>query len=319
MENVGAVWRLPSLPARFDKFERTTMEKLSILIPTYNKDCLLLVDALAQQIDEFAIDAEVVVVDDGSSDLKVLAENAAIESIEHCRYIVSPVNCGIAATRNRLMDEATGSHLLFLDSDTYPADDDFLIRLVAVADDADVIVGGIEYRKGAEAVANPLRLRYGVSREEKSAAERSRRPYDAFNSSNFMINRKVANAVRFDETFDRYGHEDTLYGVAIKKAGFSVLHVDAPVFHDNTDTSEQYLSKVRIAIQSLSMHADKLRGSSRLLSLYDKIDALHLSGVVYSFFGRFRNLMEKNLKGDHPSMFVLMLYKITYLCGVMKL
>lgn len=301
------------------KCERTTMEKLSILIPTYNKDCLLLVDALAQQIDEFAIDAEIVVVDDGSSDLKVLAENASIESIEHCRYIVSPVNCGIAITRNRLMNEAKGVHLLFLDSDTYPVDDDFLIRLIAVADDADVIVGGIEYRKGEETVANPLRLRYGKSREERSVAERSKKPYDAFNSSNFMISRKVAETVKFDETFDRYGHEDTLYGAALKKAGFSIKHVDAPVYHDNTDTSEQYLSKVRIAIQSLSMHADKLRGSSRLLSLYDKIDALHLTGFVSSFFGRFRNPMEKNLKGAHPSMIILMIYKITYLCGVMKL
>ncbi len=295
------------------------MEKLSILIPTYNRDCLILVDALAQQIDEFAIDAEVVVVDDGSSDLKVLAENAAIESIEHCRYIVSPVNCGIAITRNRLMDEAKGDHLLFLDSDTYPVDGDFLIRLIAVADDADVIVGGIEYRKGAEAVANPLRLRYGVSREEQSVAERSRRPYDAFKSANFMINRKVADTIKFDETFDRYGHEDTLFGAALKEAGFSIKHIDAPVYHDDTDTSEQYLSKVRIAIQSLSMHADKLRGHSRLLSLYDKVDALHLTGFVNSLFGRFRNTMERNLKGKHPCLAVLMLYKLTYLCGVMKL
>ena len=295
------------------------MDKLSILIPTYNTECLLLVDALVRQIDDNSLNAEVVVLDDGSSDMKVLAENAAIEDMDHCRYIVSPVNRGIAITRNSLMQEATGSHMLFLDSDTYPASDDFLVRLVSVADDADVVVGGLIYRKGEEQVVNPLRLRYGVSREEVTAKKRERKPYDAFNSSNFMISRHVSEVVRFDETFDRYGHEDTLFGAMLKDRGFSIKHIDAPVYHDNLDTSEQYLSKVRIAIQSLSMHADKLRGHSRLLALYDKVDALHLSGILHSFFSRFRDRMEANLKGDKPSLIVLMIYKLSYLCGVMKL
>ncbi len=295
------------------------MDKLSILIPTYNTECLLLVDALVQQIDEFSIDAEVVVMDDGSSDMRVLAENAAIEDMDHCRYIVSPVNRGIAITRNELMKAAQGSHMLFLDSDTYPANDDFLKRLVDVADDADVVVGGLLYRCGEECCVNPLRFRYGISREVVSVKQRERNPYDAFKSSNFMISRRVSESVRFDETFDRYGHEDTLFGAMLKEKGFSIKHIDAPVYHDDTDTSEQYLSKVRIAIQSLSMHADKLRGHSRLLALYDKVDALHLSGLFHSFFSRFRDRMEKNLKGDNPSMLVLMLYKLSYLCGVMKL
>lgn len=292
---------------------------LSVLIPTYNHDCVVLVDELVRQIDELGLNAEVVVIDDGSTDMNILAENASIEQADHCRYIVSPNNVGIARTRNKLMDEAKGDALLFLDSDVFPVHEDFLRRYVDASRDADVIVGGIDYRRGEEAMTNPLRLSYGLSYEVRSVTRRQADPYAAFISSSFLISRKVAQVVRFDETFDRYGHEDTLFGSDLKKAGLSVLHIDNPVYHDDGDTSEAFLSKVRIAIQSLNMHADKLDGSSRLLALYEKLDALHLTGLFSSFFRVFRNRMEKNLLGKRPSMFILGAYKISYLCCVMKL
>lgn len=295
------------------------MNKLSILIPTYNHDCVLLVDAMEEQISELGIEAEIIVLDDGSSDMRVLAENASIEDMDHCRYIVSAVNRGISVTRNSLIDAATGDHLLFLDSDTYPESEDFLTRYIAAADDADVVVGGLQYRTGDEQVSNPLRLLYGKRSECKTVRQRECHPYEAFLSSNFMISKEATKKIRFDETFDRYGHEDTLFGAAIQQAGLSIKHIDDPVFHDDTDTSEQYLSKVRIAIQSLSMHADLLRGHSRLLKLYDMLESVHLTKATYSIFGHFRSAMEKNLTSKHPLMPVLMLYKISYLCGVMKL
>ncbi len=292
---------------------------LSVLIPTYNHDCVILVDELVRQIDESRIDAEIVVVDDGSTDMGILAENTSIEAMDHCRYIVSPNNCGIARTRNRLMDEAQGDILLFLDSDVFPVKNDFLKLYVSAAAKADVVVGGIDYRRRKEAVANPLRLRYGISHEVKRAKARAKKPYRAFLSSAFLIRRAVAQSVRFDETFDRYGHEDTLFGSDLQKSGFSISHIDNPVYHDDTDTQEAYLSKVRIAVQSLVMHADKLRGSSRLLSIYDRLDRLHATGLFSAFFRIFRGRMEANLLGKHPSMFILGIYKIGYLCCVMKL
>lgn len=295
------------------------MNKLSILIPTYNQDCVLLVDAIEAQIEALGVDAEIVVMDDGSSNMRVLAENASIESMPHCRYMVSAVNRGIAATRNSLMDAAQGDHLLFMDSDTYPLDDDFLKKFIASADAADVVVGGMKYREGEETTSNPLRRKYGNASECRNVEKRKRDPYAAFFSACFMISKEASTKVRFDETFDRYGHEDTLFGAALKEKGLSIEHIDAPIYHDDTDTAEQYLSKVRIAIQSLSMHADKLRGHSRLLKLYDVIDSLHLTRPVYSIFGSFRTQMEKNLTSKNPSLTVLKLYKISYLCGVMKL
>ena len=292
---------------------------LSVLIPTYNHECVLLADEISAQIDAAGLDAEVVVLDDGSTDMKSLADNSVIEQIDHCRYVVLPTNIGIARSRNRLMDEAKGDKLLFLDSDIWPKSDDFIVRYLEASDKADVVVGGIDYRRGNEAVANPLRLMYGLRREVRTLKQRLKKPYDAFNSSSFLIDRSVVSKVRFDETFDRYGHEDTFYGTAIRNAGISIHHIDNCVFHDNTDTADQYLSTVRIAIQSLSMHADQLRGSSRLLWAYEKLKALHLCKPISGFFRLFRAHMDRNLTGKHPSMFVLLTYKLSYMCGVMSL
>lgn len=292
---------------------------LSILIPSYNSDCVVLVDELVSQVENLGVGAEIVVVDDGSTNLGIVAENASIERSPICRYVVSPMNVGIARTRNKLLDMAKGDYLLFLDADTFPACGDFVKLYMENAGRADVVVGGMRYRRGSDTAVCPLRLRYGAAREAKTARSRSRLPYEAFISCNFLISRRVAEQVRFDETFDRYGHEDTIFGTDLQNAGFSVLHIDNPVFHDPTDTSEQYLSKVRVAIQSLSMHADRLDGHSSLLSLYNRIDALGLTALFRSFFRVFRGRMESNLLGARPSLFVLDLYRLSYLCSVLKL
>lgn len=292
---------------------------LSVLIPTYNRECVLLADELSGQIEACGLDAEVVVLDDGSTNMNVLAENAAIDDIPHCRYVVSPKNQGIARSRNRLMDEAKGDFLLFLDSDVWPTNDTFLKKYLEAAEGSDVVVGGLDYRRGEEAVANPLRLSYGISSEVRSVEQRVKEPYAAFISSSFLITRRVSEIVRFDETFDRYGHEDTLFGSALKDAGLSIKHIDNTVFHDVTDSAEQYLSKVRIAIQSLSMHAEQLRGHSRLLSLYYLLLKLRLTKPVYGIFQNFRGPMERHLLGKRPTVAVLSIYKISYLCGVMNL
>lgn len=292
---------------------------LSILIPSYNSDCVVLVDELVSQVEDLGVGAEIVVVDDGSTDLGIVAENASVERNPICRYVVSPMNVGIARTRNKLLDLAKGDYLLFLDADTLPASGDFIKVYMENAGRADVVVGGMRYRRGADAAVCPLRLRYGTAREAKTARRRAKTPYEAFISCNFLISRRVAEQVRFDETFDRYGHEDTIFGTDLQNAGFSVLHIDNPVFHDPADTSEEYLSKVRVAIQSLSMHSDRLEGHSSLLGLYDRIDAVGLTALFRSFFRIFRGRMESNLLGDHPSLFILDLYRLSYLCSVMKL
>ncbi len=290
---------------------------LSILIPTYNHVCLGLVREVVGQASQAGYDYEVIVGDDGSTNLRMVAENSKIDDIDGCRLIVTGKNIGIARMRNMLMNESKGDYMLFLDSDVMPASKDFLQKYVdATKSKTDVVVGGIMYRQDGS--ISPLRLKYGIEREQSTAAQRKLRGY-SFISSAFMLSRKVAEAIRFDESFDRYGHEDTLFGVSLKLAGMQITHIDAPVFHDNTDTSEEFVEKTRVAIQSLIMHYDELRDYSRLAQIYEKTKKLHLTHVIGMVYKYFRRQMEKNLLSAKPSLRILDMYKLSYMCRINRL
>ena len=292
---------------------------ISVLVPTYNHVCVPLVAEISRQLGVLGVEWEVIVVDDGSTDMSAISANNAIDGMANCRYVVESENRGISVTRNRLMSLARYDLLLFLDSDVFPMNDTFISNYLEAAKLAPVVCGGLRYRRGDGRASSELRFRYGIKVEERTAAQRSANPHANFMSLNFLMHRSVAEKVRFDETFDRYGYEDTLFGYALKESGIGVSHIDNDVYHDVTDTSEQYLSKVRCAVQSLCMHSNQLRMYSRLIHAYDMCERLHLTSVASVIFRHLRKRMEANLLGRHPFISVLRLYKMSYLCSVMKL
>ena len=83
-----------------------SIKDLSILIPTYNDLCVKLVGDLKQQVEAAGIVYEILVGDDGSTDLSVMAENKEIVQWEHCQYLIQSQNIGRAAIRNLLAREA---------------------------------------------------------------------------------------------------------------------------------------------------------------------------------------------------------------------
>jgi glycosyltransferase involved in cell wall biosynthesis len=88
------------------------MANVSVCIPTYNREKLLketLDSVFAQNYKDF----EVVIVDDGSTDgTKEMLENNGYK----VRYFRQK-NSGDASARNRLIQEAQGNYITFLDSD----------------------------------------------------------------------------------------------------------------------------------------------------------------------------------------------------------
>lgn len=104
---------------------------VSVLIPVYNaekyiEECLL---SLSKQT--FG-DFEIICLDDGSQDssAKVLASVSTREP--RLRVITQP-NAGVAVTRNRLLKEACGKYVAFIDADDWVAPD-YLQSLYAVAE-----------------------------------------------------------------------------------------------------------------------------------------------------------------------------------------
>ena len=102
------------------------MAELSILIPTFNDDCVSLVTGLQRQAASLHIDYEILVADDGSTNVTVKTSNRVISQLPHCRYMERPENVGRAAIRNFLASQARYSWLLFIDGDMVLSHPDYL-------------------------------------------------------------------------------------------------------------------------------------------------------------------------------------------------
>jgi glycosyltransferase involved in cell wall biosynthesis len=90
---------------------------LSILIPVYNvapyvSDCL---QSILQQVDS---GVEIIALDDCSTDQSLaLLQEIAANGPHPIQVLENPVNLGLSATRNRLLDAARGDYIWFIDSD----------------------------------------------------------------------------------------------------------------------------------------------------------------------------------------------------------
>lgn len=88
------------------------MEKVSIIIPTYNRSRQV-VEAVKSALAQSWTALEVIVIDDGSTDD---TESALAPFSGSIRYVMKP-NGGVSSARNRGIQEATGDVVAFLDSD----------------------------------------------------------------------------------------------------------------------------------------------------------------------------------------------------------
>ncbi len=127
-------------------FNSISHTMLSILIPTYNFDCTELVKELQRQITVNNIEAEVVVMDDASPRHETRSANSIINELPSCRFIQLEKNVGIAKIRNLLADEAKYDKLLFLDSDVFPVNDNFVTSYLEASSQSDVVCGGLMFR-----------------------------------------------------------------------------------------------------------------------------------------------------------------------------
>ena len=90
---------------------------VTILVPVYNTE-LYLRECINSLISQTYTDLQIVIIDDGSTDgsWNLLQEIAKSDNrIE----VYSQQNCGVATTRNRLLDKAHGEFVLFVDSDDW--------------------------------------------------------------------------------------------------------------------------------------------------------------------------------------------------------
>lgn len=290
---------------------------LSILIPTYNCDCHQLVEAILKQCAAIdALDYEIIVGDDASTDDDLRAKNERTAELPHCRCIVNKQNLGRAANRNMLVREARNPWIVFIDGDMMVRRSDF-IQTYINATGGDVFYGG--YTLGMPPKHGCLRYKYEMAfRNNADVDRRDENRWGDFHTSNFLARCDILENHPIDEHFRRYGYEDVAWGKSLQKAGIVIRHIDNPISFEHFEGNAEFLAKTEEAVATLADMSEELRGYSRLLEMEARVRRLRLEKVVTAVFKIVKNRIAANLKGNNPSLFLFKIYKLGYLLSLRK-
>ena len=294
---------------------------LSILIPAYNHDLTDLVKGLRLQASELEIPYEILIVDDNSA-AGFRSRNRALTEMSHVRYIQLEENIGRSRIRNMLAREARFESLLFIDADARLMAADYLSTYIGMLGTERVICGGTAYLPDPpDDPAYHLRWYYGRKREERPARVRSKDPCRAFSSFQFLATRNILEQVPFDEDLKAYGHEDTVFGLALEQQGITVLHIDNTLVHDGLEPADEFLDKTRQGLQNLKLLADQgdysgLEQGVRVLKKYNAVRRLGLHPCLKWVYSKGRVWMHKNLKRRKPRLWIFDLYKLCYFAAL---
>lgn len=278
---------------------------LSILIPTYNYNTYPLVQSLHQQAEQLGVPYEIIVAEDGSRDAVSMISNLKVGDLEHCRYIRRKENVGRSAIRNYLMTEAQGDLLLFMDADGKVVREDFLRKYVEAAEKHDVVCGGVMHPEVWHDPGSMLRWKY-----EKTYERKYGNISEQFRSFSFLITRKVANKVHFNERYNGYGYEDVQFGKDLEEAGFAIHSIDNPLLNEDIEDNATFLRKSEEALRVAHQFQQEIGNRVRVNRLYQKFR--FLSPIMRLFHQLFSPLIRRNLLSAHPSLLLFNIYKLGY-------
>lgn len=292
---------------------------ISICIPIYNYDVSELVDELLRQARDISYPVEIMLFDDHSlSYYKQI--NSKLSTRDYVNYLEFDYNIGRSKIRNRLADFATGQWLLFLDCDLVVDSPDFLKNYIGVLTKAPVICGGLKYGQKPFREELYLRWKYGISRESKISARRQLKPHNSFMSGNFLISYETYHSIRFNEEISGYGHEDTLFGIELKRKDIPVLHIDNPALHLGLEPCYDFLSKSEQSVINLAklmrMAPDLRKDLEHSVRILVVFRYLRMAGLIVPLRWIFRGvnpIIRKRLCGRRPSLILFDVYKLALL------
>jgi glycosyltransferase involved in cell wall biosynthesis len=295
-------------------FSEFLTEMLSILIPIYNFDVRALVQALQGQCLALEVPFEILGFDDGS-DEKCKALHRPMEAWEGVAYREMPENLGRARIRNRLAAAAQYPYLLFMDGDSKVIRPDYIKKYVAHLAPDTLLYGGRSY--AIDPPTDPdyfFHWWYGQQREVQPVAVRQAKPYHAFMTNNFLIPKAIFEPIRFDAQLLQYGHEDTLFGLELRRRNIRILHLDNPLEHIGLEPKALFIRKNQKAIENLyllsGLHPDL---KTRLLAVFRQLRQWRLAGVARLLLHGLRPALLQRMDRPCPDLRAFDLYKLLLL------
>lgn len=290
--------------------------ELSVLIPNYNNVCLPLVRQLQPLLESATISYEIIVADDGSTDMQTIETNRLIADLTNCQYLIRPENVGRAVIRNILAQTAQYAFLLYVDSDLTVISEHFIRRYVDYLNENTTVIDGgvsIQGEQLQNLTGKNLRYLYEKAEEENHAANRRQAsPYQHLRTTNLLIRRDLMLQYPFDERFRHYGYEDVLLGKVLHQHHVPIMHINNPIGICSFDSNPEFVAKTEEGLRTLHQFRCDLRGYSRLLTLVSGIHIPLILTLIRLWHRLFGAIERRNLCGSRPSLFVYKLYRLGY-------
>ena len=291
---------------------------VSVLIPTYNYDVSDLVKKLHKLLCNLSIDFEIKIFDDGSKS-ELNKKLLDLNKLEKVQFKELPENVGLSQNRNLLIQASKFNHLILLDADSQLKDDSYIKNyLEAFKKDPDIIYGGLTHPQKVEP-EQILRWKYGRDREELAIDERMKRPYKYMRSNNIALNKRIFNAISYNPSLTKYGHEDTLFSYQASLKNLNVIHIDNPVVHGDIDIHSTFLNKTKSSLENLNyIYKNQLIDKDFIPFLYyfDKIKGLGINYILSFIFKVFNSILTHHLKSRNPSLKIFDFYRLSYFCHI---
>ena len=278
---------------------------LSILIPTYNYDCSLLVSELHTQCTDANIEFEIIVGNDGSTQ-QLNALKSLQDSLKNFRLLDFKENRGRSAIRNILINESKFNRLLLIDSDMRICKDDYIKAYLK--ENAPMVSGGIDIIEDK----NPdflLHKKYEKCRSTNIAT-----------TSNLYVLKDILNEFKFVDV-KKYGYEDIIFSYQVSKK-YEVKFIPNALIHCGAIKTDNFIKRLEDATDVLvylfnnKEYREDIIKSTKLLRVYLKTKPFR--SLFLSCFNLLKPLIVKQLKSKNPNLYLLDIYKLGLLCKAMK-
>lgn len=224
---------------------------VSILLTCYEWDVCSLVEDLLESAQHTTDSVEIVVLDDASPNPVFFQHLSKFKENQLVRVFRNEQNLGRSKTRNKLVSLAKGDLLIFIDGDSRIASPkNFIENYIQEAANGAILVGGRAYTAAPSGPQYALHWNYGRKREVQTLDVRRSFPKRYFFSNNFCCFRD--DFIPFDESFTKYGYEDSLWASEAINSGLSIIHIDNFVIHIGLHTNEKFISNAREAVTTLA-------------------------------------------------------------------
>jgi glycosyltransferase involved in cell wall biosynthesis len=290
--------------------------KISVCIPVYNFDVRKLVYDLKKEIENHEIDAEIILIDDASSENFRQINNELQDRVD--QFILLEKNIGRSRIRNLFLDFTQGDYLLFLDCDGKMISPNFLKNYIDFLDtnsNISVVYGGRKVSDLPPSEKHILRWKFAIERENLPLEKRKAKPYLSFQTNNFLIKKTVFEKFKFNANLHKYGYEDLIFSMDLKSAKIAVMHIDNLLYNDDVEVGNVYLRKVEESVESLLLMLNNKNLNAKLSEIklvkaYESVNKKGLKFPVLILFYFFEKFLKKNLLSVNPNLKYLDLYKL---------